>query len=104
MSVLPVQVPTRDFMRSNSREPGFGVGGSPAFREREAARRNAAQGEKMLVFMLGGLWVSKSGRPFYHESGGSVQTGWHLSGSVRVTFCFQYPAACPSLRISEAPK
>src|SRR5688572_12624644 len=52
MSALPCQVPTRDFMRSNSAEAGFALmAGSAAFSQAAVARRTVAQSEVIVVFI-----------------------------------------------------
>src|SRR5688572_2089984 len=51
MSVLPCHVPTRAFMRSNSAEAGFGLGGSLALRQTAPARSKVAHIEVIFVFI-----------------------------------------------------
>src|SRR5262245_55005929 len=51
MSTTPFQVPTRDFMRSNSGEPVRDGAESPAVREPLTARIRAAQTETVGVFI-----------------------------------------------------
>src|SRR5690349_5196355 len=56
MSVLPCQVPTSDFMRSNSAEPGLGCGISPAVRSRDPASRKVTETEVHLIFIMFSLF------------------------------------------------
>src|ERR1051326_9070289 len=52
ISVLPVQVPTRDFIRSNSGEFLRALSGSAAFKPTVPASSNIAQTEVILVFIV----------------------------------------------------
>jgi hypothetical protein len=54
---MPFQVPTSDFIRSNSGEAGLGLGGSPAFKAAAVASSNVAQTEVIFVFIVF-LWFS----------------------------------------------
>src|SRR5947207_1475491 len=52
ISVFPVQVPTRDFSRSNSGELLRVLSGSAAFKPTTPASSNIAQTEVILVFIV----------------------------------------------------
>src|SRR6266496_212963 len=51
MSALPFQVPTRDFMRSNSAEPLWGLSAGPAISLPTASSDNNTSVVNILVFM-----------------------------------------------------
>src|SRR6478672_2907839 len=74
MSVRPFQVPMRDFMRSNSGEPGFCLVGSSALRQKEPARSNVAQTEVSLVFIMFISFWLLSDFHLYNERGAVLRT------------------------------
>src|SRR5436190_792843 len=77
MSTIPFQVPTSDFIRSNSVEPGLGLGASPALEATAAASSNVVQMEVIFVFIVF-LWLSVdrfiSALHHYNERAGPFRT------------------------------
>src|SRR5438874_8044419 len=81
ISVLPFQVPMRDFMRSNSGDTGFCVAGCSALRQTEPARSNVAQNEVICVFIV--LFRFSVNCPTFMDT-----TNERRQGGQRETNCF----------------